>query len=397
MGSGWSLLCVPRSHCCPGSIIPVPKADNQVVFPALLPLTYIPNLLARTKALFLSLFEPYLRSLVESLKGTFTASATALQELRDRIESERWERIFERCLRDCEGKDQSKKSTGGSLQRQAQLAAAASGHSSTSILTLLIGNSDYVAPGGGASDSPVSAEEIAKNVQALKGRMRGKGRGTPSPSNSPSKKGPSSNSAASKLMRKWGDSSVTAEDMASLDYSTPPPDNTDGSGPGTPIPVDTDSLVSADAMGVRTANGYEVADWDYRREELPTEDEILAKGAKRLNISSTAGGASEEEGVEGGTRWTNMFSRLAGKKTISAEDLKPVLADMERNLMDKNVAKDISEKLCESVGAALVGKKLGGLTSESTMKVDQGVVLNFRRQDRSPKRPLFIPYPCPHP
>ena len=185
--------------------------------------------------------------------------------------------------------------------------------------------------------------------------MRGKGRGTPSPTSSPAKK---PNTAASKLMRKWGDSqqSVTAEDMASLDYSTPPP--TDST---TDVPVvDTDSLVSADAMGVRTSNGYEVADWDYRREELPTEDEILARATSKLDLNSTT-----EEGEVGG-RWGNMFSRLTGKKTLTNEDLKPVLAEMERNLMDKNVAKDISEKLCESVGAALVGKKLGGLTSTSS-------------------------------
>jgi signal recognition particle receptor subunit alpha len=157
-------------------------------------------------------------------------------------------------------------------------------------------------------------------------------------------------------MRKWGDSSVTAEDMASLDYSTPPPPSDD-----TPQAVDTEGLVSPDAMGVRTANGYEVADWDYRREELPTEEEILARATGKLDLSADG---KDEEVTEGGPKWTNMFSRLTGKKTLTNEDLKPVLAEMERNLMDKNVAKDISEKICESVGAALVGKKLGGLTSK---------------------------------
>jgi hypothetical protein len=68
---------------------------------------------------------------VDSLKGSLGAGA-ALQELRSRIDLERWERIFERCLRDCEGKEGKKAvSGGGSLQRQAQLAAA-SGTSSTS-------------------------------------------------------------------------------------------------------------------------------------------------------------------------------------------------------------------------------------------------------------------------
>jgi len=109
----------------------------EVVFPALLPLTYIPSLLSRTKALFLALFEPYLKSLVDSLGGNMGASA-ALQELRSRIDLERWERIFERCLRDCEGKEGRKAvsaGNGGSLHRQAQLAAA-SGTSSTSCLFL---------------------------------------------------------------------------------------------------------------------------------------------------------------------------------------------------------------------------------------------------------------------
>lgn len=339
----------------------------QVVFPALLPLTYIPALLSRTKQLFLSLFEPYLRTLVNSLHGSITASANhALQELRTRIDTERWERIFERCLRDCEGKDQSQSRKPISLQRQAQLTRATSSNSVPGVSTST------------SEEKAISAEEIAKNVQALKGRMRGKGRGTPSPNSSPKKpnqnQNGNQNSAAQKLMRKWGDSSVTAEDMASLDYSTPAPASGDTSptgtnGTSTPAPappVDTDSLISTDAMGIRTANGYEVADWDYRREDLPTEDEILARGASRLKISSTAsGGGDDEDTVAEGGRWSSMFSRLTGKKTSSQDDLKPVLAEMERHLMNKNVAKDIAEKMCDSVGAALVGKKLGGLTSKS--------------------------------
>lgn len=208
--------------------------------------------------------------------------------------------------------------------------------------------------------------------------MRARGRGTPSPTSSPKKQGGGSNSAAQKLMRKWGDSSVTAEDMASLDYSTPAPgDAAEGatSGSSTPAatapPVDTEGLVSADAMGVRTAHGYEVADWDYRREELPSEEEILSRRTGKLSINGDDESQTSTSANGDGGRWTSMFSRLTGKKTLSAGDLKPVLAEMERHLMDKNVAKDIAEKLCDSVGTALVGKKLGGLTSESRLSSDQ--------------------------
>lgn len=154
-------------------------------------------------------------------------------------------------------------------------------------------------------------------------------------------------------MRKWGDSPVTKEDMAALDYSAPAPEN---------IQVDVDALVSNDAMGTRTSNGaYEVADWDFRRggkaDDLPSEEEILSRRTARLTLDD-AGEPAEDE-----SSWTNMFSRLTGKKVLSREDLRPVLADMEKHLMSKNVAKDIAEKLCDAVGSALVGKKLGGLSS----------------------------------
>jgi hypothetical protein len=36
---------------------------------------------------------------------------------------------------------------------------------------------------------------------------------------------------------------------------------------------------------------------------------------------------------------------------------------MKQHLMKKNVAKDISEKVCEGVGEGLVGKKVGSFQS----------------------------------
>jgi signal recognition particle receptor subunit alpha len=234
-----------------------------------------------------------------------------------------------------------------SLHRQAQLSAA-SGASTPA------GND-------GANDS-ITAEEIAKNVEALKSKMKGgrgkggKGTGT-TPSPSPSRK----SGAGAKLMRKWGDSSVSAGDMAALDYSTPAPDSP--AGPATPI--DVDALVSKDAMGKMGKDGqYEVADWDFRSgraADLPSEEEILARGTSQLSIKD-----DDPAGTEPTSSWSGIFARLTGSKVLSQQDLQPVLAEMEKHLMDKNVAKDISEKMCDAVGAALVGKKLGGLSSECT-------------------------------
>ncbi|KAI9637116.1 putative signal recognition particle binding protein [Dioszegia hungarica] len=323
-----------------------------VVFPALLPLTYIPALLTRTKQLFLSLFQQYIQTLVDTLSATSgvltEAAGSALRVLQQRMDDERWAQIFDRCLRNCEG-DQARRpaQTPISLHRQAQLSAA-SGASTP-----------------GVPDTPtdsVTAEEIAKNVEALKSKMKGgrgkggKGTGqTPSPS--PSRK----TGAAAKLMRKWGDSQVSAGDMAALDYSTPAPETPNGQG----TPIDVEALVSRDAMGQRSKDGqYEVADWDFRggkraaAEDLPSEEEILARGTSRLTIDD-----KEDKEEVAGSSWSGIFSRLTGSKVLSKQDLQPVLAEMEKHLMDKNVAKDISEKMCDSVGAALVGKKLGGLSS----------------------------------
>ncbi|RSH86989.1 hypothetical protein EHS25_003477 [Saitozyma podzolica] len=292
-----------------------------VVFPALLPLAYVPELLGRTRQLFVSMFRGVLEDLAAAMRGGDTKPLGLLEE---RLKVERWDMVFDRCLRDCEGRKDVK------VEPEA---------------------------------APPSAEEIAKNVQALKTRMRQK---TASPS--PRK----STASTAKLMRKWADSPVSAGDMAALDYSEQ----------GGEIKVDTTGLVSADAMGSRTANGYEVAEWDFK---LPSEEEILSRDTQALTVKEEA------------STWS-LFSRLAGRRAVTREDLGPVLGDMEKNLMDKNVAKDIAEKLCEAVGTALVGKKLGvksevqsavsaALTRVLTPKTSTDVLLDIQRKRAASEGP----------
>ncbi|KAL0252593.1 hypothetical protein I308_101985 [Cryptococcus tetragattii IND107] len=318
-----------------------------VVFPALLPLAYVPALLERTKTLFLALFQPYVASLIESLSSGGASAGSALKQLKEKIVEERWDEVWERCFRSCEGE---KKSRSVSVKQSV---------------------SDRINPTGSSADTsdvdvgPLSAEEIAKNVQSLKAKMKGgKRRGvrdglSPSPSPSPSRKAPAN--AAAKLMRRWGDTPVTAEDMAALDYSTPAPDSLADD----TASIDKGSLISSEALGTRNETGaYQVADWDFRRappassqESLPSEEEIIARGTSHLSLNRATDDASNQ------SSWTSMFSRLTGSKILTQNDLAPVLVEMEKHLMSKNVAKDIAEKLCDSVGAALVGKKLGGLSS----------------------------------
>lgn len=96
-------------------------ANVQVVFPALLPLTYIPAMLQRIKQLFLSLFQPYIESLVDALTDRSGPLAegtrSALRILEDKIKLERWDAIFDRCLRGFE-KESGKRSVRSNVSQQ---------------------------------------------------------------------------------------------------------------------------------------------------------------------------------------------------------------------------------------------------------------------------------------
>ena len=47
---------------------------------------------------------------------------------------------------------------------------------------------------------------------------------------------------------------------------------------------------------------------------------------------------------------------MVGSKTVSHEDMAPILEKMKDHLIAKNVAAEIAVKLCESVAAKLEGK-----------------------------------------
>lgn len=141
-----------------------------------------------------------------------------------------------------------------------------------------------------------------------------------------------------KALRKWGNEPVTESDMAELDFSTSKPSDT-------PANVDVQALIDAASLGTRRDGMYEVKDWE-------------PSSAKANGVDK--GKDDKAQGLLG-----NVFARLTGGKTVDPAELAPVLEAMKQHLMKKNVAKDVSEKVCESVGEALVGKKLSGFQSTS--------------------------------
>lgn len=139
--------------------------------------------------------------------------------------------------------------------------------------------------------------------------------------------------------------------MATLDFSY------DSSTSDSHAPrVDLSALVDNGSLGTRTQDGlYEVRDWEFAQGGKNADDviaEVLKKGGQEQKPASGSLGALG-----------SIFARLTGSKVLSEEDLKPVLEAMKQHLMKKNVAKEISDKICEDVGQSLVGKKVGGFQS----------------------------------
>lgn len=158
-----------------------------------------------------------------------------------------------------------------------------------------------------------------------------------------------------KVLRKWGDEIPSESDMASLDFSSEKLSNI-ADRPGS---NDLQALVDEASLGSRTKDGlYEVRDWEFA--SGGTADDVITKALSgNLDKESKPGPQSSLGAL------SSLFARFTGTKILSEDDLKPVLEGMKQHLMKKNVAKGISEKVCEGVGQSLVGKKVGGFQSKS--------------------------------
>ncbi|XP_076237990.1 signal recognition particle receptor alpha isoform X2 [Calliopsis andreniformis] len=84
----------------------------------------------------------------------------------------------------------------------------------------------------------------------------------------------------------------------------------------------------------------------------------------------------------------SMFKSLVGNKSLKHEDMAPVLDKLKDHLIAKNVAADIAQKLCDSVGVKLEGKVLG--TFDSVTNTVKSTLTDALVQILSPKRRVDI-------
>ncbi|KAF7800328.1 hypothetical protein EIP86_011578 [Pleurotus ostreatoroseus] len=379
-----------------------------VAYQRILQLTYVDDLLAAMKKLFVQFFQPFLTAFVASLHASSSTKITSsgageVAATWDFSKAfEKWDSIFDDLLRGLEGKAaQDRKSRLKQIPYEPADITPPSDDASTSQSTAMSVLHDVILTSvlvpSQSGTTTIDEEQIARNVQALKNRLRGRGgrAGRRGPGRGETGSGrdslPTSDSDTptkrqgkhAKVQRKWGNEAPTESDMASLDFSSDKP--SDGEFRG-----DLSALVDQTSLGTRTQDGlYEVKDWEFGSGS-ETSDAV----ARALQETASTPVKPASLGTLG-----SLFARLTGGKVLTEQDLQPVLEGMKQHLMKKNVAKEIAEKVCEGVGESLVGKKVGGfqttnaafrqalsasLTRILTPKTSTDLLLSIRTKLSSP-------------
>lgn len=198
-------------------------------------------------------------------------------------------------------------------------------------------------------------DEITKNIKALKlqGSPRGKGgRKQPSPSRTVSS--PSAEKKKSqKQMRVW-DGQIAKGEMEALDYSGGGGDDTVDEASIKAQHFDTSKLGTKNKQGI-----YEVQDVDVPDDEDDDEDYDFGDDEDDATTNTKQGGIF------------SFFKSMTGQREMTAETLDPVLATMKDSMIDKNVGKEIADRLCESVKSSLLGKKLGSFERKWIKNTDR--------------------------
>lgn len=156
-----------------------------------------------------------------------------------------------------------------------------------------------------------------------------------------------------KQKRRWDADGMAVEgdDDAVLDYSAA----------AIPNMEDEKELgiedVKADQMGSRTGKGQFVL------KDLDDEvDAILAEAKQKQQQDTTTKEASGLFGTAT-SKISGLFANVVGGKQLTKQDLQQPLLQMQNLLLEKNIAREAAERLCQSVEADLLNQKTASFTS----------------------------------
>jgi len=150
-----------------------------------------------------------------------------------------------------------------------------------------------------------------------------------------------------KVMRKSANGENSAEDLSALDYS----DHV-----GADLGVDRE-VTQSEIDQVREKFLLAAPNEAYDLIAVSENEETSSSSDEELNGEGETQKNKASSGIYG------LFQRLTGQHSLTNADLQPVLSRFEEQLMSKNVAPEIAEKLVQSVGSSLVGKRLESMSS----------------------------------
>lgn len=98
------------------------------------------------------------------------------------------------------------------------------------------------------------------------------------------------------------------------------------------------------------------SDDDDYEEEVKNTSKNKTSNNNRLNaanLNGTSNGTKKSSGL------FSSLKSLVGSKTLSLENIGPVMEKMQEHLVSKNVAAEIAKKVCDNVAQNLIGKQIG--------------------------------------
>ena len=185
----------------------------------------------------------------------------------------------------------------------------------------------------GSDGDSSNFDQIQKNREMLMARKMKK----PEDKSAPPKK-------KEKGKRDWGIGGKT--DMQALDYSSPP-ENTNAE----------DIVSDKDRKMVGTMAGN-LADISTK---LDIDDDFDDEEYDKVEQAEVPQNVTQKAPVKSKGAWGvfgSLINVVAGAP-LTAEQMAPALEKLKEHLISKNVASEVADKLCHSVGAKLEGKVLG--------------------------------------
>ncbi|XP_012693888.1 signal recognition particle receptor subunit alpha isoform X2 [Clupea harengus] len=266
---------------------------------------------------------------------TFTQSLKSQKTVKSMIETKGGDK----------GKEQGGKKNKNAKKEEEVAGAAQSKSPPTSKKVVVNGNQDLT-----------KEELIQRNREEMFRKMAKSGTATRSPKPQKEKeKEKEEKKKAAKAKRVWDNCGTNLKE---LDYS----DKVNGSQDAGLAREHAEPEMHLESMaGDLRDVDYESSEPEDEEEEEEEEEEV-----ERVVVTEASKTGAKRGGLGG---MFGMFKGLVGSKSLTQEDMEPVLDKMRDHLIAKNVAADIASRLCDSVAKKLEGKVMGTFTTvASTVK-----------------------------